>query len=455
MNIRTRLLLQFSLFVFIIISIFSSAILYFSSLYRSNDYYSRLENRALSTAQLLLNVDEVSADLLRIIDKNTLSLYNENLRIYTADSTQVYANLSDSTVSSKLHLIPQIIINKRVEYQDGEREGLGLLVVNKGETYVILVSAWDKYGLSKISNLKIILLTGFLFSIFTTIIFGYVFAGRALRPISNVINQVKTISVNNLNQRVSEGNKKDEIAQMAITFNQMMQRLEDAFILQREFVANAAHELRTPFTVMVTELDYTLMQERDKEKYKGVIKSLSDELKKLSKLANGLLDLARISFEKSPADFKLIRMDELLVETYHSAIQLRPQSHIELNLDQMPENEQQLLIYGNEQLLSISFNNLIDNACKFSENNGVKISLHIEETMLHIKFKDQGSGVHTKDLDKIFQPFYRGQNSQYIAGYGIGLALTKKIVELHNGTINVDSISGKGSTFRISLPVSV
>ncbi|HRG21457.1 MAG TPA: ATP-binding protein [Saprospiraceae bacterium] len=455
MNIRTRLLLQFSLFVFIIISIFSSAILYFSSTYRSSDYYSRLENRALSTAQLLLNVDEVSADLLRIIDKNTLSLYNENLRIYTEDSTEVYANLSDSTVSSKLYLLPQVVKNQRVEYRDGEREGLGLLVVNKGKNYIILVSAWDKYGLSKISNLKIILLTGFLFSIFTAIIFGYVFAGRALKPISNVINQVKTISVNNLNQRVNEGNKKDEIAQMAITFNQMLQRLEDAFILQREFVANAAHELRTPFTVMVTELDYTLMQERDKEKYKAVIKSLSEELKKLSKLSNGLLDLARISFEKSPADFKLIRMDELLIETYHSALQLRPHSQIELNLDQMPENEQQLLIYGNEQLLSISFNNLIDNACKFSENNGVKIGLHIEDTRLHIDFKDQGTGIHTKDLDKIFQPFYRGQNSQYIAGYGIGLALTKKIVELHDGTVNVVSVLGKGSTFRISLPVSI
>ncbi len=455
MNIRTRLLLQFSLFVFIIISIFSFAILYFSSSYRSSDYYSRLENRALSTAQLLLNVDEVSADLLRIIDKNTLSLYNENLRIYTEDSTEVYSNLSDSTVTSKLYLISQVIKKSRVEYQDGEREGLGLLVVNKGENYVIFVSAWDKYGLSKINNLKIILLTGFLFSIFTTIIFGYVFAGRALKPISNVINQVKTITVNNLSQRVNEGNKTDEIAQMAITFNQMLQRLEDAFILQREFVAYAAHELRTPFTVMVTELDYTLMQERDKEKYRTVIKSLSDELKKLSKLSNGLLDLARISFEKSPTDFKLIRMDELLIETFHSAKQLRPQSNIELNLDQMPENEKQLLVYGNEQLLSISFNNLIDNACKFSENNGVQIGLHIEDTKVHIEFKDHGAGIHIKDLDKIFQPFYRGQNSQYIAGYGIGLALTKKIVELHDGTVNVVSVLGKGSTFRISLPVSV
>jgi len=454
LNIRNKLLLQFSLFVFTILSLFSIAILFFSSSYRSKDYYSRLENRARSTAQLLLNVDEVSADLLRIIDKNTLSLYNENLRIYQEDSTMVYANIADSTVSAKLHLIPVIVQKKRLEYHDGEREGLGLLVVNKGENYIIFVSAWDKYGLSKIRNLKIVLIIGFVFSLVTTVFFGFIFAMRALRPISNVINQVKTITINNLNQRVNEGNRKDEIAQMAITFNQMLQRIEDAFILQREFVAHAAHELRTPFTVMVTELDYTLMQERDKEKYKEVIKSISRELKKLSKLSNGLLDLARISFEKSPADFKMVRIDEMLIDAYQHALSIRPNSEIELNLDHMPDDENHLRLYGNEQLLSISFNNLIDNACKFSENKKVVIKLFSDNQFVNVDIIDRGIGIHSQDLSKIFQPFYRGQNTQFIAGYGIGLALTKKIVELHGGRVTVVSELGKGASFRISFPIA-
>ncbi len=455
MNIRNKLLLQFSLFVFVILALFSAAIFYFSSTYRSTDYYSRLENRARSTAQLLLNVDEVSADLLQIIDKNTLSLYNENLRIYKEDSTQVYANVSDSSVSAKLHLIPTILNQKRIEYHDGEREGLGLLVVNKGENYIIFVSAFDKYGLAKISNLKIVLAVGFTVSLLTTVFFGFVFAMRALRPISNVINQVKTITVNNLNQRVNEGNRKDEIAQMAITFNEMLQRIEDAFILQREFVAHAAHELRTPFTVMVAELDYILMQERDKEKYKEVIQSLSKELKKLSKLSNGLLDLARISFEKSSADFKMVRIDELLVEAYQNATLIRPNGVFELNFNNMPEDENQLKIWGNEQLLAISFSNLIDNGSKFSENQKVTIGLYCDHQNIYVEFKDQGIGIHNADIDKIFQPFYRGQNSQYIAGYGIGLALTKKIVELHGGHLSVSSILAKGSVFKISFPFVV
>ena len=455
MNIRNKLLLQFSLFVFVILALFSAAIFYFSSSYRSKDYYSRLENRARSTAQLLLNVDEVSADLLRIIDKNTLSLYNENLRIYKQDSTLIYANISDSTVIPKLNLIPVLLRKKRIEYHDGEREGLGLLVFNKGENYIIFVSAFDKYGLSKISNLKIVLAVGFTVSLLTTVFFGFVFAMRALRPISNVINQVKTITVNNLNQRVNEGNRKDEIAQMAITFNEMLQRIEDAFILQREFVAHAAHELRTPFTVMVTELDYTLMQERDKDKYKEVIQSLSKELKKLSKLSNGLLELARISFEKSSADFKMVRIDELLVEAYQNAKLIRPNGLFELNFDNLPEDENQLKILGNDQLLAISFNNLIDNGSKFSEDQKVTIGLYCDHKNIYIEFKDRGIGIHKEDIEKIFQPFYRGQNSQFISGYGIGLALTQKIVELHGGQLSVSSALGQGSVFKISFPFVV
>lgn len=103
-----------------------------------------------------------------------------------------------------------------------------------------------------------------------------------------------------------------------------------------------------------------------------------------------------------------------------------PNSEIELNLDHMPDDENHLRLYGNEQLLSISFNNLIDNACKFSENKKVVIKLFSDNQFVNVDIIDRGIGIHSQDLSKIFQPFYRGQNTQFIAGYGIGLALTKK-----------------------------
>ncbi len=452
MNIRNKLLIQFSLFVITLLGFFSLGILLLSSSYRKTDYYTRLQDKANTTAQLLLNVAEVDNELLKIIDKNTQALYQERIFVFNDKDDLLYYNPPEAIPINNKLLLNQVRKEKNVRFNDKEREVLGLLYHYKGADYVIIISAFDKYGLSKITNLKIILLVGFISCVLATLILGYIFAGRALAPISKVISQVKNISVTNLNQRVDEGNKKDEIAQLAITFNQMLQRLEDGFILQREFVSNAAHELRTPFTVLLTEVDYTLMQERDREYYKEVLTSLSREIKKLSKLSNGLLDLARISFDKSTFNQKTIRIDELIVETCTAIMTANSDYNIKLNFDALPENEKQLNIFGNELLLSIAFTNIIDNACKFSSFKTVQIDLLHENTDLIIRFSDNGIGIPEEDLQKIFQPFYRGKNSHFISGYGIGLALTLKIINLHNGHIQVKSVLNQGSEFNVILP---
>lgn len=454
MNIRNKLLIQFSIFVVTILLIFSVGIFLLSSNYRESDYYSRLQDKANTTAQLLLDVEEVDKNLLKIIDKNTLALYQEKIYFYNEKNELIYFNPPEANPLKDYTLIDQVRNKKNVKIKEGDRDVLGLLYSYKGSNYVIIISALDKYGLSKIKNLKIVLTAGFVFGLFSTFILGFIFAGRALAPISDVISQVNKITVTNLNQRVDEGNQKDEIAQLAITFNQMLQRIEDAFILQHEFVSNAAHELRTPFTILLTEVDFALMQERDSGYYKSVLISLSKDIKKLSILSNGLLDLARISFDKSTFHQKIIRIDELLIETCNSILSSNNNYKININFNALPENYNQLHIFGNEQLLSIAFTNLIDNACKFSETKTVQIDLNLEEKNIMVKFVDKGIGIPKEDIDNIFQPFYRGNNTHFISGYGIGLALTSKIVHLHKGKINVDSILNVGSTFTVTLPNS-
>ena len=230
----------------------------------------------------------------------------------------------------------------------------------------------------------------------------------------------------------------------------MLQRIEDAFLLQRDFVSNAAHELRTPFSVLLAETDLALMQERDKAFYQRVLNSHAEELRKLSKISNGLLDLARISYDKTGISLRDIRIDELIVETCNSVIASNPQNKINIDFDNLPENDQLLMIQGNEQLLSIAFKNLIDNACKFSDNKSVNVVLRADKNKIQVLFKDEGIGIPPEDMDNIFNPFFRGKNTHYIAGYGIGLALTDKIIHLHEGEITVESEVGKGSVFTVS-----
>jgi len=452
MNIRNKLLVQFSFIVVTIVLIFTVGIFYFSSNYRKSDYHSRLEDRANTTARLLLNVDEVDEALLKIIDKNTMALINEQIYIFNQDNELIYNNPPDAPLFSDIDLINLIKIRKKLEFSENKREVLGILYESNDRNYVIIISAFDKYGLAKIKNLKIILAVGLIISVIATFIIGLFFASKALAPISNVINQVNSITVSNLSQRVDEGNQKDEIAQMAITFNQMLQRIEDAFILQHDFVSNAAHELRTPFTVLITEIDFTLMQDRNNEYYKKVLLSLSDEIKKLSKLSNGLLDLARISFDKSTFHKKNIRIDELLIEICNTVLLSNNNFNVKIDFGSLPDNDDQLSFLGSEQLLTIAFKNLIDNACKFSDSKSVEVKLESNEEYMSISFSDQGIGIPQDDIDNIFQPFYRGKNTQFIAGYGIGLALTQKIIQLHNGEIKVTSELGIGSTFTVLIP---
>ena len=293
----------------------------------------------------------------------------------------------------------------------------------------------------------------FIFGLMITIGFGIIFSRKALAPISDVIRQVQNITGANLNERLNEGNKKDEIAQLAITFNQMLQRIEDAFMLQREFVSNAAHELRTPFSVLLAQTDFALMQDREKEFYRKTLESHNEELRKLSKISNGLLDLARVSYDKSRINLKALRIDELIIETCNSAIENNPGNTVQLEFEQLPDHDELLTLQGNEQLLCIAFKNLIDNACKFSGDNTVQVNVSADFKGISIQFKDKGIGIPPEDIDNIFIPFYRGRNTHFIAGYGIGLALTQKIIELHNGQISVNSKIDQGSVFTVHFPM--
>lgn len=451
MNIRNKLSIQFTVIVATILLVFSTGIYFFSTFYRENDYYKRLNDRANTTARLLLDVQEVDENLLRIIDKNTLALYQEQIYIFDERKRKIYSNTDQEF---DLDIIWKDVHEEDVyKFKIKEREAIGFIYKYNNEKFYVVASAFDFYGIAKIKNLRIILIVGYMLSLMFTVAAGLLFSGRALLPIKKVVSQVQNISVSKLNIRVDEGNKKDEIAQLAITFNQMLDRLEEAFILQRDFVSNAAHELRTPFTVLLAEIDYCLMQGRPKEQYVNTLNRLSGEIKKLSRLSNGLLELARISVDNSTFELQTIRLDELLIDTCNDILKSNSDYKTYINFESLPDNESLLHVAGNEQLLKIAIKNLIENACKFSSSKDVFIDFIINHPSISLNFKDYGIGIPPEDINNIFQPFYRGNNTQFFAGYGLGLALTKKIIMIHQGTIEATSEVGKGSVFTLTLPV--
>src|SRR5690606_601543 len=174
----------------------------------------------------------------------------------------------------------------------GKDEAVGLIYNNLGKNYIIVVSAYDNYGWYKISHLKNLLIGSYIITIIIIYLAGWMFSKEALHPISRIVNEVNAISANNLHARLSEGNRQDELAQLAITFNNMLERLNTAFQTQKSFVSNASHELRTPLTSIKAQLQVALMNERKKVQYQNIIEAVLQDVDGMVDCVKGLVRIA-------------------------------------------------------------------------------------------------------------------------------------------------------------------
>jgi signal transduction histidine kinase len=274
---------------------------------------------------------------------------------------------------------------------------------------------------------------------------------KMLKPINEIIDYVNKITDSNLNLRLSQGNGKDELAELAITFNNMLERLENAFELQQNFVASASHELRTPLTSIIGNIEVLLSRQRNSEEYKIVLQTVLEEAERLHKLSDGLLNIAQASSDINNIKMEYIRIDELLEESKNAVQNQMSESKMDLYFENMPVNSDDLLIKGNKNLLLIAFENLFENANKFSENRNIKINLINSPEAITVVISDTGIGIPEKDLSNIYQTFFRAENARSFSGSGVGLSLCQKIILQHKGNLSIKSELGKGTVVSVLL----
>jgi len=456
MQIRTRLTLQFIGIVAITLILISIAIYFFSEGHRKEDFYDRLHKKASNTAMLLIQIDEVDINLLKKMEAdNPVSLPREKILIYDYKDQIIYSTDDNNELLVTKKMIDDVRLNDEVRYNQGDYEILGFLFSHQYDRFVVFAGAVDIFGLRKMTNLRNILLVVMSVSIILLLISGWIYAGKALKPISKVITQVNGISIASLNLRVDEGNKKDEIARLAGTFNKMLDRLETAFKSQKNFITNASHELRTPLTAITGQLEVILLQERSSEDYKKVISSVLDDIKNLNSISNRLLLLAQASAELAELNIKPLRIDEIIWQCREELIKRNDNYLIHVNLHESLDDEVRMILQGDEQLIKTMVTNLLENGCKYSGDHKVEVTIQSEQGQILLGFSDHGIGIPDEDIKHVFEPFRRGQNAFPIKGHGIGLSLVERIVLLHNGRIEVISILNEGTTFRIWIPQNI
>lgn len=420
---------------------------------RQTSYFQELQRTAITKANLLLDA-KIAPHVLQLIYKSTANkIYPEEVAIYDTDFNLLYHDAVDiDKVKETRAMINEIIRNHEIRFIQQDLQVVGFLYKHRGKSYVITAAAKDVYGLQNAETLQYTLILGFLISIGLVFISGRLFAKKALQPVSALLDKAEEISAKNLDARLPEGNGKDEIAELAITFNIMLNRLENSFDAQKQFVSSISHELRTPLASMLAELELALQKERDLKTYQEAIRHAMEDGKKLAKLASNLLDFAKASYDPAEISFKEIRLDEVLMDTRAQLCHLNPDYKINLVFEQEIENDDFISINGNEYLLSVAFMNVMDNACKFSNKQECLVGISFNYTQTIIRFQDAGPGIEDSEIPHIFNTFYRGKNRHHAAGSGIGLSLTKKIVQLHQGGIEVSSVKNEGTAFIITFP---
>ena len=453
MQIRTRLTLQFLLWGGIIMIIASSAIYYASASYRANDFYSRLNNKGKSTAKLLFDAKEIDPDRVENIEKdNPINLHNEKITILNYLDDTVYTSDKKGEIRFRYDLIERVRLHEIIYFKQGDYEVIGTLYEAKLDRFVVIAAATDVEGFQFLNKLGIILIIVFFVSLLILSFAGWIYSGRALKPISDVIKDVEDITITKLNQRVSEGNGTDEIGRLAITFNKMLERLETSFIMQKDFISNASHELRTPLTSINGQLEVLMMKDRSSEEYKAAINSVLDDLRSLIDLANRLLLIARTTSEGSIKLNKKIRVDEIIWQAQEETRRYNKEYRINISLDSALTDSEQMIINGDEAMLKVAISNIIDNSCKYSPDHSVDIKIEHSDKDIAIVFNDKGIGISEEELQKVFEPFYRASNAITYPGTGIGLQLVNQIIKKHNGTIKITSQLGRGTTVRLMLP---
>jgi len=452
MTLKSRITFLFAILSAVIISLLSGFVWYFANEFAFEDFYKRLEARVNIAAGIKVQGGQHTAGYAEMRNRYLERLPAEQEHLVVADKSgkRIVNKQTDLPAS----FFNQISRGQMARYRNNNKFYAGKYFRKDNNGYIVIISARDPYGYQELKRLQKILFAGFFLSVALSYAVGRNFSELTFKPIRALIKKAKGISAENLHQRLDPVKGKDEIAEISQTFNAMLDRLETAFETQNNFIGNASHELRTPLTVISGEAELAISRigSAEPELQKSLI-TIQSEAERLGNILTSLLTLAQSGFDGKKQRWEEIRLDELLLEVKAGIDMINPINQIKLDFSGLPENFDSINLYGNSNLLKLAVSNIVSNACKYSDNSIVDLALSITAANIVITVKDRGIGIPEKDLQHVFEPFFRASNTTRYKGYGVGLPLSLTIVRLHKGTISIQTNEQSGTTISILLPL--
>jgi signal transduction histidine kinase len=414
--------------------------------FRKEEFVFRLEEKAKTAGKLLLEVKEVNPELFKIIEKNNYNrLVNEVLIVLNKNHGVEY---SSSAIKKHLWSEADLSIIReqgRLEKEDGNFDILGLYYPVDGSDYFIIIAAEDLWGNSKLRFIAFALGISFLLSLLVIWIVNRFFIQQQMKPLEKFQELISRFSFKPPLVYLSENSEIDEIQALAKAYNKLLSKVTATFESQREFNSNASHELKTPITRLAFQTEGLMNDASLPENTRNTITKIHSEIHQLSDLVNSLLLLSKIDNNEADIAGFPERIDDMVFEAYESVHRDFPEFEMLFSINTGNDNfENNLELQCLRPLVVSCFRNLLKNACLYSNEHRAELEIEVKDSnLVQIIICNTGRVLNTDEQKKLFEPFSRGKNSLGIQGYGLGLRMTRRILEKYKGEISYSIVNGK------------
>ncbi len=454
MKVQHRIILIFTSLTVAIVLVVSMMEYYLANQNTFEDFYKRLEIRAIVAAKAEFERSAMGSYAYEEIRKLHLEkLPAEKEYFFPVDSLD--AAVAASGIKADKAFFQEALLRGKSRYRNKNIFYLAYLYTDADIRHIVVLSAKNEFIEAYLGNLQRIIIISFVSTIIISLVAGVSFSNYILRPLRAITQKMQEISAGRLHLRLATGKGKDEISELSATFNNMLDRLEATFETQKNFISNASHELNTPLTSIIGESEYTLSKPRTVDVYINSLSVILTEAERLRNITKSLLHLAQTGYSDKQHEFLPLRIDEIIYAAKETVDNIIPENKIYLNLSLMPEDQSKLIIAGDRQLLELAFANVMINACKYSSNQPVPVTIAASNEKVIVVVEDSGIGIPKEEIAYIYEPFFRASNTVKFNGYGIGLPLTRNIVRMHSGELDVTSEENVGTKIKVTLPLSL
>jgi heavy metal sensor kinase len=455
-SIRVRLTLWYVLLLALILAAFSAGIYLTLRQSLSSNLNDSLEARANVLAGVV-RYEDGRPTLEGSVSAGERELDEQFVRVYDINGALSFDSSPDAESPAVGRAAVGAALDGRASTQTVHIEDETLRarvepIVENGEvTGVLVVGLTEDDMAETLRSLLVILAVAYPVTLVVASAGGIFLAGRALSPIDRITRLARRISADDLSQRLDDTLPDDEVGQLARTFNEMIARLDAAFQRQRQFTADASHEMRTPLTAIKGQIEVALSRPRDAEAYREVLRGANEEVDRLIRLVGSLLTLARADAGEIPLAAEPVSLAELVAAAVEQVRPAAEGKRITVDVTAGPD----ATVRADQDLLLQLLLNLLDNALKYTPEGGrVTAGWSADGASARVWVEDTGIGIDASEQPRIFDRFYRVDKarSRAAGGSGLGLSISRWIAEAHKGGVSVESSPGRGARFTVTLP---